>query len=96
MTRIRTSVGAVILVAAVALLQTSCESPCDDAWDKLRRCSKHTAEKKVFRSVEAQKVFNLSCKRTDKDRVRKCLRIKDCPKFRKCMGKVASTGRKTR
>lgn len=92
---ISTTIFRVMAVAATLPL-FGCDSPCDDAWDKLRRCSKHTAEKKVFRSTEARKVFNLSCKRADQDRVRRCLAIKDCPRFRKCMGRVASTTGNTR
>jgi len=65
-----------------------CGNPCGNLWKRLDRCAKSDADRKISRSKNIQKAFLARCKKSDKSRVKQCLKLKDCQKIRDCATRI--------
>ena len=84
------TVPSLLLLLPVVLWIGACESPCQQAWDRLYRCAKTPTEKKIYRPKAVGQLFREQCKKQDPDRIKRCLNKKGCAPFRQRLAKAAA------
>ena len=67
---------------------SGCGTPCGNLWKKLERCAKTDADRSTYKSKDMQRAFAARCKKSDKSRVKECIKIDDCSKLRRCATKI--------
>lgn len=84
---------AIITVIALGLVGlpvvSGCGSPCGNLWKKLEACAKADSEQGDYKSKAMRRAFLARCKKSDKSRIKQCIKLKDCSKVRKCTTRIS-------
>ncbi len=67
---------------------SGCGSPCGNLWKKLERCATSDSDRNVYKSKDMKRAFLARCKKSDKSRVKSCLKLDDCGKIRRCASRI--------
>lgn len=67
---------------------SGCGTPCGNLWKKLDRCAQTDADRRVYKSKDMKRAFLARCKKSDKSRVKECIKLKDCDKLRRCATRI--------
>jgi len=80
-----------MLVTASLLVMSGasgCGSPCGNLWHKLERCAKTDADRGIYQSKDMKRAFLARCKKSDKSRVKECIKLEDCNALRRCATRI--------
>ncbi len=67
---------------------SGCGTPCGNLWQKLERCAKKDAHSGASHSKDKQRAFLANCKKSDKSRIKDCIKLQNCDKLRRCAAKI--------
>lgn len=81
-------IGTIALGLAGLPVASGCGSPCGNLWKKLEGCAKTDTERGDYKSKTKRKVFLAQCKKSDKSRIKQCIKLKDCSKLRPCATRI--------
>jgi hypothetical protein len=84
MARLALVVLCILCLSGVA----GCGTPCGNLWKKLERCAKTDADRKLYRSKDIKRAFLARCRKSDKSRIKECIKVRDCEKLRRCADRI--------
>jgi len=79
-------------LVALCLLGTplvfGCGTPCGNLWKKLDRCATSDADRGLYKSKNMKRAFLARCRKSDKSRVKECIKLKDCKAINQCANRI--------
>jgi hypothetical protein len=84
----RNSMVIVVVCFLGLAVGSGCGTPCGNLWQKLERCAKSDSSQNVNKSKDMRQAFRVHCKKSNKSRIKSCIKLKSCDAIRRCATKL--------